>query len=100
MIARLLTGQRFALLFRRQACVTPSNQNYTEDVFSDPRCTPEIRRHWLRDTTDIKRAGSVARTFERSARTSGSLAISIVTQALTFARCGMRTESSTRKWSV
>ena len=35
-------------------------QNYSEDVFSDPSCTSEIHRHWIRDMADIKRPRSVA----------------------------------------
>jgi hypothetical protein len=34
-------------------------QNYSEDVFSDPSCTAEIHRHWLRDMNGIKRPSSV-----------------------------------------
>jgi hypothetical protein len=34
-------------------------QNYSEDVFSDPSCTAEIHRHWLRDMDSIKRPSSV-----------------------------------------
>jgi hypothetical protein len=35
------------------------DQNYSEDVFSDPRCTAEIHRHWLREMAGIKRPRSV-----------------------------------------